>query len=87
MLVIGENLYRKNNINLKTDNDIFKVNLNYSSEKKSKNNSKSKSKSKSKNKYHKNKEKLLNLNLNNLNRINNLQNVKRKYYNLGKSYI
>ena len=70
-----------NNINLKTDNDIFKVNLNYSSEKKSKNNSKSKSK----NKHHKNKEKLLNLNLNNLNRINNLQNVKRKHYNLGKS--
>ena len=70
-----------NNINLKTDNDIFKVTLNYSTEKKSKNNSKSKSK----NKYHKNKEKLLNLNLNNLNRINNMKNVRRKHYNLGKS--
>ena len=74
-----------NNINLKTENDIIKYNHNYSSEKKSNKKSKNNSKTKSKNKNNKNKEKLLNLNLNNLNRINNSQNIKRKHYNFGKS--
>ena len=53
---------------------------NYSSENKRNDNSKSKSK----NKKNKKKEKYLNINLNNLNRINNMQNVKRKHYNYYK---
>ena len=60
----------RNNIKAEYDNYNFSLKHNYSSEKKTKNNSKSKNK---KNKY-------LNINLNNLNRINNLQNVKRKHY-------
>ena len=75
----------QNNINNRNnkaeyDNINYNINQNYSSEKRSKNNSKSKSK-----KY-KNKEKYLNLNLNNLNRINNMQSVKRKHYNFNKVY-
>ena len=74
-----------NNLNLKTDNDIIICNHNYSSEKKSKNNMKNDSKSKSKSKYHKTKEKFLNLNLNNLKRINDLSNNKKKPYITVKS--
>ena len=68
-----------NNINSRTEYDVYSSNLDYSSEKKikSKNNSKSNHKKGIKEKY-------LNLNLNNLNRINNMQNVKRKHYNIGK---
>ena len=71
----------QNNINntnkTEYDNTNNKFNKNYSSEKKSNNNSKSK-------KY-KNKEKYMNINLNNLNRINNMHNVKRKRYNVNKA--
>ena len=68
-----------NNINARTEYDVYSSNVDYSSEKKikSKNNSKSTHKKGIKEKY-------LNLNLNNLNRINNMQNVKRKHYNIGK---
>ena len=68
-----------NNINARTEFDVYNSNIDYSSEKKikSKNNSKSTHKKRIKEKY-------LNLNLNNLNRINNMQNIKRKHYNIGK---
>ena len=71
----------QNNINIRNDkaeydNTNNKFNKKYSSEKKSNNNSKSK-------KY-KNKEKYMNINLNNLNRINNMHNVKRKRYIVNK---
>ena len=68
-----------NNIIPRTEYDVYSSNMDYLSEKKikSKNNSKSTHKKGIKEKY-------LNLNLNNLNRINNMQNVKRKYYNIGK---
>ena len=62
-----------NNIIAKKDEENF--NHNYSSGKGSKKNSKSK------NKNNKIKEKYMNINLNNLNRINNMQNIKRKHYN------
>ena len=68
-----------NNINARTDFDIYSSNIDYSSEKKI--NSKNQSKSPHKKGI---KEKFLNLNLNNLSRINNLQNIKRKHYNIGK---
>ena len=76
----------QNNINNRNNkaeyNNInYKFIQNYSSEKKSNNNSKSKSKSK---KY-KNNEKYMNINLNNLNRINNVHNVKRKHYNVNRA--
>ena len=76
---INKNSNNINNINTKTEYDIYSSNINYSSEKKfnSKNNSKSTHKKGIKEKY-------LNLNLNNLSRINNMQNVKRKHYNIGK---
>ena len=70
---INNNQNTTNNIIAKKDDEMIKHN--YSSERKSKNNSKSK------NKKNKNKEKYMNINLNNLNRINNMQNVKRKHYN------
>ena len=67
------NTNNRNNIKAEYDNYNFNIKHNYSSDKKNKNYSKSKSKNK-KNKY-------LNINLNNLNRINNMQNVQRKHYN------
>ena len=64
--------------------NYYKFIQNYSSEKKSKK-SNNNSKSKSKSKKYKNNEKYMNINLNNLNRINNMHNVKRKHYNVNRA--
>ena len=65
--------------NLKAKLDKDNYNSNYSKDKKT--NSKSKSKEKKK------KERYFNLNLNNINRINNMQNIKRRHYIFDKSNI
>ena len=70
----------QNNTNIvKSENmENNNFNLRYSSEKKSKN------KSKTKYKKNINKDKYLNINLNNLNRVNNVQNIKKKQYYYGQ---
>ena len=70
----------QNNTNIvKSENmENNNFNLRYSSEKKSKN------KSKTKYKKNINKDKYLNVNLNNLNRVNNVQNIKKKQYYYGQ---
>ena len=74
------NMNSQNNKAEYDNTNYYKFIQNYSSEKKSK-----KSNNNSKSKKYKNKEKYMNINLNNLKRINNMHNVKRKRYNVNKA--
>ena len=76
------NMNSRNNKAEYDNTNYYKFIQNYSSEKKSK---KSNNNSKSKSKKYKNNEKYMNINLNNLNRINNMHNVKRKHYNVNRA--
>ena len=78
------NMNSRNNKAEYDNTNYYKFIQNYSSEKKSKK-SNNNSKSKSKSKKYKNNEKYMNINLNNLNRINNMPNVKRKHYNVNRA--
>ena len=78
------NMNSRNNKAEYDNTNYYKFIQNYSSEKKSKK-SNNNSKSKSKSKKYKNNEKYMNINLNNLNRINNMHNVKRKHYNVNRA--
>ena len=80
---ISKIINQNNNTNYlktRTEYDIYNSNINYSSERKYKSKKNSKSKKGIKGKYS-------NMNINNYNRIVYMQNIKRKYYNIGKQNI